>query len=111
MSLLINVLISASVISFAAWLSGRFPILAGFIVALPIATMLVLPLSYLQHGEAGNTFVLAKSIFVAIPVSLTFFIPFLLSDRLGLSFWQAYVTGCLILPVGFLVHRLVVRLI
>jgi hypothetical protein len=40
-----KVLVSAIVISFASWLSGRFPSAAGFVIALPIATMLVVPLS------------------------------------------------------------------
>jgi hypothetical protein len=40
---------------------------------------------------------------------MTFFLPFLLSGRLALSFWQAYALGCGALPVGFLVHRVVVR--
>ncbi len=82
-----NIILSASVIAFASWLSGRFPGTAGFIIALPLATMLVLPLSHLQHGGGGeNTILLAKSIFVAVPVTLAFFIPFLLSGKLGLSF-------------------------
>ena len=109
MALTLNVLISAIVISFASWLSGRFPTTAGFIVALPLATMLVLPLSYREHGSAETSILLAKSILIAIPISLTFFLPFLLSNRLALSFWQAYALGCLALPVGFLVHRAVAR--
>jgi hypothetical protein len=109
LTLALNVLISATVISFASWLSGRFPTAAGFLVALPLATLLILPLSYREHGSAETTILLAKSIFVAIPISLTFFIPFLLSSRFSLSFWQAYALGCLALPLGFLVHRVLTR--
>jgi len=105
----LNVLVSALVISVASWLSGRFPGTAGFIVALPLATMLVLPLSYQEHGSTGTAILLAESIFVAIPISLMFFIPFLLANRFNLSFWQAYALGCLALPIGFLIHRLVVN--
>ena len=105
----LNVLVSAVVISFASWLSGRFPGAAGFFVALPVATMLVLPLSYGEHGSSETSILLARSIFIAIPISLTFFLPFLLSDRLALSFWQAYALGCLALPIGFFVHRAVTR--
>ena len=105
----LNVLISALVISAASWLSGRLPTLAGFFVALPLATMLVLPLSYNEHQSAESSFLLAKSIFIAIPVSLTFFVPFLLSDRLNLGFWQAYALGCLALPIGFFIHRAITR--
>jgi hypothetical protein len=109
MSFVLRVLVAALLISFVAWLSGRFPITAGFIAALPTTTMLVLPMAYLQHGDAGNTMLLAKSIFAAIPVTMAFFVPFLLSGRLGLSFWQAYGLACLVLCLGFLVHRAVVR--
>ena len=109
MSFVLNVLVSAVAISFASWLSGRSPTLAGFLVALPLATLLVLPLSYREHADPAASILLAKSIFVAIPISLGFFLPFLLSDRLGLSFWQAYGLGCGALPVGFLIHRALVR--
>ena len=102
-----NVLVSACVIGFAAWLSGRFPGIAGFLVALPLATMLVLPISQLQHGNSENTIKLAKSIFVALPISLLFFLPFLMSERLGISFWQAYALGCLALILGYFVHQAV----
>jgi len=104
-----NVLLSALIISFASWLSGRYPTTAGFLIALPIATMLVLPLSYFQHGDQANTVLLARSVFTAIPISLLFFVPFLVAERFALSFWQAYAVGCMALPAGFVVHRLVTR--
>lgn len=109
MTCVIRALVAALVVSFASWLSGRFPVTAGFIVALPLTTMLVLPMSYLQHGSAGNTMLLAKSIFAAIPVTMAFFVPFLFSGRLGLSFWQAYSLACLVLCLGFFAHRAVAR--
>ncbi len=111
MSLVLNILISASVISFASWLSGRSPALAGFMVAMPVATLIVLPMSYAEHRDAVISIELARSIFVAIPVTLMFFVPFLLSGRLGISFWQAYAIGCAILPLGFFVHRALTRLV
>jgi hypothetical protein len=107
MTFAFNVLVSATAISVASWLSGRFPGTAGFIVALPLATMLVLPLSYREHGSPESAILLAKSILVAIPVTITFFVPFLLSDRLGLGFWPAYALGVVVLAGGFFVHRAV----
>lgn len=104
-----NLLVSATLIAFTAWLSRTYPATAGFIVALPITTMLVLPLSHAQHGDPANTILFARSIFIAIPVSMTFFIPFLLSTRLGLGFWQAYGLGFLLLVVGYLAHRFVTQ--
>ena len=111
MTFALNVLVSALVISFSSWLSGRLPVAAGFLVAMPVATLLVLPLSYAEHGSTEGSILLARSIFVAIPISLAFFLPFLLADRLALSFWQAYALGCVALPLGFGVHRLVTRLL
>ena len=109
MSFLFNLAVSASVISFASWLSGRFPTFAGFVVALPLATMLVLPLSYREHGNAENTILLAKSILLAIPITLMFFIPWLFAERFQLGFWTTYALACAALPVGFVLHRLVTR--
>lgn len=105
MLVVLNTIVSAVVIGLAAWVSRRYPVTAGFFVALPLATMLVLPLSYLQHRDAQSTFVLAKSIFAALPLTLLFFAPFLLRTRFELSFWTAYAVGCALLPLGYLAHR------
>ena len=107
MAVVLNTLISAVVIGLVAWLSRRYPVTAGFVVALPLATMLVLPLAYLQHRDPTTAFDLAKSILVALPISVLFFIPFLLRERL--SFWSAYAIGCALLPVGYLAHRAIMR--
>ena len=107
MLVLLNTLISAVVIGVVAWISRRYPSTAGFIVALPLATMLVLPLAYLQHRDADSVFDMAKSILVALPITLLFFIPFLMKDRL--SFWGAYAIGCALLPLGYFLHRAVLR--
>jgi Mg2+/Co2+ transporter CorB len=107
MLLVLNTLVSAVVIGVAAWISKRYPVTAGFIVALPVATMLVLPLAYLQHRDAGSVFDMARSILIALPITLLFFIPFLMRDRL--PFWGAYGIGCALLPLGYFIHRALVR--
>lgn len=105
LTFLANMIISALVISTAAWLAGRFPALAGFLVAMPVASLLVLPLAQLQHGDPGRTIELARSILVAIPVTVMFFLPFLAAERFGLSFWEAYTLGLGLLAIGYLLHR------
>lgn len=107
MLIALNTLVSALVIGVAAWLSRRYPNTAGFLIALPLATMLVLPLAYLQHRDVASVFDMARSILVALPITLLFFIPFLLRDRF--SFWGAYALGCAFLPVGYFLHRAVLR--
>lgn len=102
-----NTLVSALVIGVAAWLSRRYPSGAGFLVALPLATMLVLPLAYLQHRDPGSAFQMARSILVAVPITVLFFVPFLMRDRF--SFWGAYALGCALLPAGYFLHRTIMR--
>jgi hypothetical protein len=50
---------------------------------------------------------MARSILVALPITLLFFVPFLMRDRF--SFWGAYALGCALLPLGYWVHRLILR--
>jgi hypothetical protein len=107
MLIVLNTLVSALVIGVAAWFSRRYPASAGFLIALPLATMLVLPLAYLQHRDPGSVFQMARSILVALPITLLFFIPFLMRDRF--SFWGAYALGCALLPAGYFVHRAIMR--
>lgn len=107
MLVVLNTLVSALVIGVAAWLSRRYPVSMGFLIALPLATMLVLPLAYLQHKDPASVFQMARSILVALPITLLFFVPFLMRDRF--SFWGAYALGCALLPVGYLVHRAIMR--
>ena len=107
MLIVLNTLVSALVIGVAAWLSRRYPSGAGFLIALPLATMLVLPLAYLQHRDPGSAFQMARSILVALPITVLFFVPFLMRDRF--SFWGAYALGCALLPVGYFLHRAIMK--
>ena len=49
-----KILLSALVIAGASWLSGKYPKLAGFIIALPLATLIALVLSYTEHKKCRN---------------------------------------------------------
>lgn len=107
LTFVLNVVLTSSLLTFAAWLSGRSPQLAGFIVALPLSTMIVLPLSHARYGQTEAPMALAKSILFALPISLLFLVPFLLAPRFGWSFWQTYLIGAVALAVGYAIHRLV----
>lgn len=79
--------------------------MAGFIIALPIASLLALVFTYLEHRDAEASITFAKSILVGVPVSYLFFVPFFFADKLGNSFWLSYLTGLILLVLGFFVHR------
>ncbi len=108
MTQLFQILISALLLTFSAWLSKRNPQFAGFLIALPLATIIVLPFSYWTHGDPGKSVQLAQEILKSIPISLTFFIPFALSDRFALGFWQAYGYGLVLLICVYFISRLFV---
>jgi len=102
---LIKVLISSIIISFASWLSFKKPGLAGFIVALPIVSIISLMFSYLEHKDESKTILFAKSIFIGVPASLLFFVPFFFAKTLELSFITTYLLGLAFLIFGFFIHR------
>ncbi len=105
MSVILNILLSSALISFTIWLSKKNPSLGGFIISLPLSTLIVLAFSKLQNIETENTFNLAKSIFVGVPATLVFFIPFMLADKLKLTFWTCYASGFALLSVSYFVHK------
>ena len=108
--LVLKVIIAAAVISFCSWLSGKKPQVAGFIVALPITTLLVLLFSHFEFHNPQNSVTFARSIFVGIPVSLLFFIPFLVAHRFQLGFWTCYLGGIALLVLGYFLHKYFISL-
>lgn len=108
---IVKIVISVSVIVFASWLSGKKPELAGFVIALPLASMLVLAFSYAEYQNAENSVRFAKSILAAIPLSLLFFVPFLLAQKLPLGFWGIYASGIALLIVGYFAHVFIMKML
>lgn len=110
-----KVLFSAGMIAFSSWLAGKRPELAGFIIALPLMTLLVLPFNFAEYQDADNTVAFAKSIFVAVPLSLTFFIPFLLANKImpllpeSAGFWVVYISGILCLSGAYFLHQWIMK--
>jgi hypothetical protein len=105
---LVNLVISACVITFATWLSKRHPGTAGFVTALPITTILVLVLGHLDGvtGEQQTSF--ARSLMIALPLSVSFLVPFAIGPRLGLGFWSTFAAGLGLLGAAYLAHRWIV---
>ena len=106
-STFLNIGLTVFAVTFCAWLSGKNPRLAGFIMAMPLATLLVLPMSQAQYHNPANSVQFAKSIFFAIPISLLFFVPFLFAEKINLGFWGCYLSGFLLLIGGYFLHRFI----
>jgi len=106
-----KLIISVSLILFTSWLSGKRGDLAGFIVSLPLVTLLVLPFSHFEFNDPVKTTYFAKSIFLAVPLSLLFFVPFLLAEKFKINFWACYSSGILLLGVSYLLHKQLLKYI
>lgn len=106
---LIKIMIAALVIAFSSWLSHKKPELAGFIVALPLVSILALLFSYLEFKDNTATITFAKSIFVGVPISYLFFLPFFLAEKYQFNFWVPYIAGLLLLIAGYFIHQIVMQ--
>jgi hypothetical protein len=111
MIFLSKVLLAALVIAFASWLSGKKPELSGFIIALPIASIIAIAFSYLEHKNTENTVIFAKSILVGVPVSYLFFLPFFFAKNFNMNFWLVYGLGIILLLIGYFIHKYITSLI
>lgn len=100
-----KVALSASTIAFASWLAGKRPGIAGFIIAMPLASLLALAFNYVQFRDTAASIDFAKSILIGVPISYLFFAPFFVAERFHLSFWTTYISGLGLLVIGFFLHR------
>lgn len=101
-----KILFAGGVVAFTSWLAGRKPGLAGFIVALPMISMLSILFSYLEYRDMQKINQFAVSILLAVPLSLTFFLPFILNRWLRLNFIASYGLALAFVTSAYLIHHL-----
>jgi hypothetical protein len=102
---IVKIAISVGMITGASWLAGKKPGLAGFLVALPLTSLLTLSLNYLEYRDPQRLWEFGRSIAVAVPISLLFFVPFFLVPKERASFLLAMGLGLGALALGYLLHR------
>ena len=107
----IKILVAALIIAFSSWLAGQYPKLAGFILALPIASLLAIVFSYMEYNDPEKSVTFAKSILIGVPASYFFFLPFFFAKSLNMNFWLIYILGVVLLVVAFFIHKYIVSFI
>lgn len=105
----LRVLLAAGLIVFASWLSGKKPALAGFIIALPLASLLSLVFSYWEYRDMDKLNLYARSILTAVPLSLVFFIPFLLNKWLKMGFAATLISAIGLLGIAYFIHTVIFK--
>ena len=109
MPFILKVVFSSIVLVGASWLAGKNPVLAGFIIALPLMSMLSILFSYMQYRDMAKVNEFANSILVAVPLSLTFFIPFVLNKWFKMGFFPTYGLGIAFLAGAYFLHNVVLK--
>ena len=110
MVFVLKIIFASLIIAFSSWLAGQYPKLAGFIIALPIASLIAIVFSYYEHNDTEKTIMYAKSILVAVPLSYFFFLPFFFAKQLYMNFWIIYSSGLLLLILAYFIHKFLVKL-
>ena len=89
----LKILLSASIIAGISWYTGKNPPLAGFLIAFPIVSVLAISFSYFQYRDMEKINQFASSIVVSIPLSLLFFVPFILNRWMKWAFIPPILLG------------------
>ena len=58
----LKALFAGLIIAFSSWLAGQNPRMAGFIIALPMASLIAIAFVYFEHNSVEKTILYAKSI-------------------------------------------------
>jgi hypothetical protein len=97
---LVKVLISALVIALASELAKRDSFWGALLVALPLTS--ILAISWLYAETRDNLLVtrFARDIFLLVPGSLLFFLPFLLETKTRLGFVPNLLAGLVLLALA-----------
>ena len=105
----LKVVLSGLIIAGISGLAGKNPTLAGFLIALPILSVLAIGFSYLQYRDMGKINEFAASILVGLPLSALFFVPFLLNRWIKWGFVPTLLAGLALLYAGYLIHSRIFR--
>ena len=100
-----KIAVSALVVALASELAKRDSFWGALLVALPLTS--ILAISWVYAETRDNTLVtrLARDIFLLVPGSLLFFLPFLLESKTHLGFFPNLTLGIGIMIVAMWISR------
>lgn len=107
MLFLLKAVIAGLLIAAASKLSGRNPMLAGFLIALPLTSMLALLFSYYEFRDMKKIQEFSTSILLSVPLSLLFFVPFILSRWIKMNFAVTFTAGLALLYGAYGLQQLI----
>jgi len=102
---LAKVVVSALVIAVATEVGKRESFWGALIVALPLTSILAISWLYVETRDNGLATEFARNILLLVPVSLVFFVPFLLEGRTRFGFGFNLFAGLALLAAAVWVTR------
>jgi hypothetical protein len=105
---LLKIFAAGILIALASHLAGKNPSLAGFIIALPLTSMIAILFAYLEHHDMNKLTEFSISILVSVPLSLVFFLPFVLSKWIKFPFPITFLLGIAALAGSYGVQQWVI---
>lgn len=96
----VKVMVSALVIAAATEVAKRYPFWGAVIIALPLTSILAMSWLYAETRDNALLTQFAKDVFVIVPVSLVFFLPFWLEKKTQFGFIVNLLLGLVLLAVS-----------
>lgn len=97
---IVKVLVSALVIAAATEVAKRNPFWGALLIALPLTSILAMSWLYAETRDNQLLTQFARDIFVLVPVSLVFFLPFWLEKKTQFGFLANMALGLALLAVA-----------
>jgi hypothetical protein len=85
--------IAAAVVAAVAEVSKRMPRLGALLLTLPVVSIVAFIAAWTKDRDLAAVSRLARETLILVPLGLPFFVPLAFADRLGLTFWGAFVAG------------------
>ena len=92
-ALLVRTFIAVVVIVAASEFGRRSPRLGGFILSLPLVSMVAMLMSWFRDHDIAAISRFARETLVFVVCGLPFFVPLAFAQQLGLGFWAAMMAG------------------
>lgn len=101
----VKVVVSALVIALASEIAKRDSFWGALLVAMPLTSILAISWLYAETRDNSMVSRFARDIFLLVPGSLLFFLPFLLETKTQLGFLPNLLAGLALLGVAIWVMR------
>lgn len=103
-----KLVISAALIAVATEVAKRYPFWGAVIVVLPLTSVLAMSWLYFETRDDALVSQFARDVFILVPLSLVFFVPFLLEPKTHWGFGLNLTLGLVLLAaVGLVLRRFI----